>query len=164
PCSGIGSVRPLPTSASPMPFAMAQSGDLPISGDFDGDGKADLAVWNPSTATFTIQQSTLGPFQRQLDTAGNERPAVADYDGDGKTDLAVYNTDFGYFLAILSSGRTVLEGLGVVDGIPVPADYDGDTKADFAVFNQPSATWTVRRSSDGAMLSDPRNGNMPVQF
>ena len=41
-------------------FPFGQLGDIPVPGDYDGDGKADAAVFRPSTANWFIQQTTAG--------------------------------------------------------------------------------------------------------
>ncbi len=38
-----------------MPFGVP--GDLPVTGDWDGNGKTDVGVWNPATATFSERRS-----------------------------------------------------------------------------------------------------------
>jgi hypothetical protein len=66
------------------------SRDVPVPGDYDGDGKADLAVYRPDVARWVV----LGSAGRGLDTWYGaddiDVPVPGDYDGDGKADLAVF--------------------------------------------------------------------------
>mgnify|MGYP003694269467 CR=1 FL=1 len=63
-----------------------------MPGDYDGDGRTDLAIYRPSTGTWTFRRSSSGNTTSQTIAWGlpNDVPVPADYDGDGITDLAVY--------------------------------------------------------------------------
>jgi hypothetical protein len=64
-------------------------------GDFNGDGKADLAVANYSDHSVSVLLGNGdGTFQTHVDYATGSGPdsvAVGDFNGDGKADLAVTN-------------------------------------------------------------------------
>lgn len=123
--------------------------DIPTPGDFDGDGKDDVAIWRnggPGSAGFYIFQSSNNTlrFVAYGETI-MDPTVVADYDGDGKDDPAgfgcptvtpgpCYFTYMGSFNNPSGNVTYVPWGVGVLgDLVPDPGDYDGDGKADFCV-------------------------------
>ena len=70
--------------------------DKPVAADYDGDRKADAAVYRGGT--WHMLRSTAGYTSIQFGLAA-DKPVPADYDGDGKTDLAVYRAGTWHMLA-----------------------------------------------------------------
>ncbi len=119
--------------------------------DFDGDRKADIAVFRPSNGVWYLNNSTNG-FNAFHFGQNGDKPVSADYDGDGKSDAAVYRGGVWYFLRS-SNGSFHAVQFGLADDIPTPADFDGDGKADIAVFRPSNGVWHFLNSSNGAYSS-----------
>jgi hypothetical protein len=138
--------------------------DIPVSADYDGDGRTDHAVFRPSEAKWYVHPSGAGVQFGLL----NDIPVPGDYNGDGATEYAVFRPAEAKWY-IHPSGTVVQFGL--LNDIPVPGDYDGDGRTDLAVFrpidslneyNNPG--WYWRRSSDGQVWSAQWGlaGDIPV--
>jgi uncharacterized delta-60 repeat protein len=127
------------------------NGGFRSSFDFDGDGRADLAVRRPSDNIWYFLRTSAGFTGFEYGVPG-DLTTPADFDGDGNTDVAVFRPSNGtWYIAGTSSGFYT-ESWGQAGDMPVPADYDGDGRADPAVFRPSTGTWYEKRSSSGLLL------------
>ncbi|MBT3193110.1 MAG: hypothetical protein HN341_11200, partial [Verrucomicrobia bacterium] len=109
------------------PFG-ARRDDIPVRGDFDGDGTDDPAAFRVADGKIRVMESGTGV--RWTSTYGNRDwlPAVTDYNGDGQDDLAWFMPTVRAFLVVLSDAdnkdrtdnpRTTSGSIGLARDWPV---------------------------------------------
>lgn len=129
---------------------------IPLTGDYDGDGKADIGFFKPSTGEWYIYKSSSGSLVRKVfSTMKSGVPVEGDYDGDGITDYATYNKSNGKWNIIASQtgaylkynwGPTYADEYqnfvwGGPDYTSIAGNFDGDGKADLTLICPSSKIW-----------------------
>jgi hypothetical protein len=95
--------------AMSLSWGSGSAGDVPVRGDYDGDGMTDITVWRASTGRWYILQSSLGlnpALARAIHWGAaleGDVPVAGDYDGDGRTDIAVWRGPTGFWFIRHSS-------------------------------------------------------------
>ncbi|MDX1619903.1 MAG: PQQ-dependent sugar dehydrogenase [Nitriliruptorales bacterium] len=148
-----------------LAFTYGRPDDLPIAGDWDGDGDTTAGVRRG--ATWYLRNRVGGGaadlayrYGRTSDTA-----VVGDWDGDGKATPGVVRGAWWYLRDRHAGGvadRTFRYGR--VGDAPVVGDWDGD--GDVTVAVRRGATWYLRNRSGGGIadivVTFGRSSDIPV--
>lgn len=151
-----------------MTIQLGRLGNVPVLGDYDGDGRTDLALFVPGGGLYGQDPAlTQGLWVYCLTAAnplatscslvpvmsfgqrGDIPLAGVDFDGDGRNELAVYRPSPGEFrwAQVNAPGVQSVRSLGGPGQVPLPGLYDGDNKTDLAVYDPSTATFRIRKSS-----------------
>jgi hypothetical protein len=159
------------------------STDFPVPGDYDGDGRDDVAIYRAGAVVgaqgdYWILNSGTSVVQRIPFGLRGDQPVNRDYDGDGKTDLGLFRRGaatgaqaFWWIrrssigITVVGSDRVVPFGTtgdlvgGTTGDTAIPGDYDGDGKFDIAVYRfggiAPNNNYIILRSSDNSVVFQP---------
>jgi cyclophilin family peptidyl-prolyl cis-trans isomerase len=135
-----------------------------LQGDFDGDGRSDVAMFSAGNnwwisltpATGAADAPAIwGSLQADIDW---RFPSVGDFNGDGSDDIAAWNPSSGNWRLLKSNGTGFDAsdfGTWSPSGAwtdPLVGDFDGDGNADLASRDLNTGAWYVSRSN-GASLT-----------
>jgi hypothetical protein len=169
---GLASLLPLDrASAQPVSFLAPNNprvGSAPVSlavGDFNGDGRRDVAVANVQSNDVSVLLGRgNGTFAPALTTAVGTSPfslAIGDFNRDLKTDLAVANAGSNSVSVLLGNGDGTFQPAASVavgespHGV-VAADFNRDGRADLAVANSDAHSVSVLLGrGDGSFVAAP---------
>ena len=140
------------TFGVPMEYEVGENPGMVVVGDFNRDGKDDLAVSNfLSNAVSVLLGNGDGTFRRQVTYATGNGPgsiAAGDLNSDGKLDLVTANSN-GTVTVLLGKGdgtfQTQMEGAALEPSISsiAIADLNGDGKPDLVTASSPKSVISV---------------------
>jgi hypothetical protein len=154
-----------PTFAAQQTFAVESSPRSVAVGDFDGDGRPDLAVPNYVTNTVSVLRNqtaagaTSAAFAAQQTFAVGTQPfavAVADFNGDGRPDLATANFNSKTASVLLDTTAPFTSAAPVVVG-------QFGTQGVWE-FNRTSGTWVQLTPANASVLAADPQGDVAASF
>ncbi len=131
--------------------------DIPLSGDWNGDGMFDVGVFRPATHRFILRTGTVNTFIN----FGNSTdfPLTGDWNGDGRWDVGFkQNGTRQYVLRNGTVNTTFL--FGIRTDIPVSGDWNGDGLWDVGI--RRNATFILRNGTVNTIIPYGLSTDIPI--
>jgi hypothetical protein len=134
-----------------------QPGDIPIVGDWTGDGKSKIGVYRPTTGLFALDVNGNLNFDGGVDRtgkfgAGGDTPIVGDWTGSGVFRVGTFKN--GLWSLDVDNTLTISGGdsfgvIGQAGDTPLVGDWNGDGKTKVGIYR-----------TTGGIFGLDYNGNM----
>jgi hypothetical protein len=136
-----------------------QLGDVPVTGDWNGDGISEIGIFRKGTWYLDKNGNGVwdGPATDAQFTLGlqpGDVPVTGDWNGDGITEIGVFRKGTWY---LDKNGNGAWDGpatdaqftLGLQPGdVPVTGDWNGDGTTKIGIFRK--GTWYLDKNGNGA--------------
>jgi glucose/arabinose dehydrogenase len=138
-------------------------GDLPITGDWNGDGRTKVGIYRSRNGTFMLDYDGDGlmtvadrVYNLGIGTQLDDIPVAGDWNGDGKTKVGLFRQGFLWILdtngnGVFEQGADQVVALGGVPGdVPIVGDWDGDGRSNLGLFRQ-GFYWILDKNGNGTI-------------
>ncbi len=152
---------------------------IPLIGDFNSDGKDDIAVWSPADRMWQVAFSDGGRFVPDIGIGRSVwlkefnqsyTSFIGDFNGDGKDDVVAWHSQTGDWQVALNDGSRFVQTAGakreswlkpwaIKNWTPLVGDFDGDGLDDIAVQNSITGEWQVALSDGVRFVPHPGRGD-----
>lgn len=156
------------SSLPSFPFGTVGATDtVPVSGDWDGDGRDSVGLYQRADATFHLRDDEGAPLAPlPFGQAGRTDvwPVAGDFDGDGRDTVGLYRQAEATFVVLVDLGvesAPVTVGTpGRADALPVVGDWDGDGRDSIGVYRQSDGS--VSLIDDDGTAVEPATAGAPA--
>lgn len=138
------------SGAGDVGFKFATPGDIPVVGDWNGDGVPTPGVFRPSNATWYLRNSNSSGANDVVPFVYGEPgdvPIVGDWNNDGVDTVGVFRPNSAtWWLRNSNTGgpQDTYFQYGDPDDLPVVGDWNGDGGDTIGVFRPTTTMWYLR--------------------
>lgn len=144
-----------PPIVSNVTVNFGQAGDLPVTGDWNGDGFDTVGVFRPGAGQFFLNNDQLSTLSAATITLqpqitinfgiAEDQPMAGDWDSDGEDSVGVFRPSAGQFFLTndneLGANVDIGGNFGIAEDLPVAGDFDGDGKDTIGMWRPSIATF-----------------------
>ena len=144
-------------------YTFGITGDIPLSGDWDNNGKYEIGVFRPSTHLFYLDYNGNGVWNgasvdRQYNFGiSGDIPLSGDWNNDGKSEIGAFRNSTHLFY-LDYNGNGAWNGasvdrqynFGITGDIPVTGDWNNNGAAEIGVFRNSTHLFYLDYNGNGA--------------